>query len=247
MRIAVIADLHANAEAVQAVLEHSRTAGIDRLVFLGDCVGYGADPAWVVDRVREHVHAGAIAVRGNHDAAVAHGAPPSMRDEARRVIDWTRARLDETQIRFLGTLPLAHELGELLFVHANAYEPAGWGYVDCRARALRSLRATRQRIVFCGHLHEPRLYHLSKWGRAGELVPAAGQRIPLRPPRRWLAMLGAAGQPRDGDPAACYAIYDDSSAELTYWRVPYDHQAASAKIRAAELPPSLAARLAAGQ
>jgi diadenosine tetraphosphatase ApaH/serine/threonine PP2A family protein phosphatase len=74
----------------------------------------------------------------------------------------------------------------------------------------------------------------------------AGEPIPLLAPRRWLVIPGAAGQPRDGDPAACYAIYDDTVAEVTYYRVPYDHDSAAAKIRAAQLPQSLANRLADG-
>lgn len=246
MKTAIITDLHANREAVQAVLDHARGQRVDRHAFLGDFVGYGADPAWVLDRVREHVALGAVAVQGNHDAAVARGSSPTMRPEARYVIDWTRARLDAAQLDFLASLPLTHEQGEVLYVHANAYQPAAWDYVQGRSEAVRSLHATRQRITFCGHVHEPRLYHLSLVGKAGEFVPVAGEPIPLLPSRRWLVIPGAAGQPRDGNPAACYAIYDDQSLQLTYWRVPYDHEGAGAKIRAAELPQSLADRLADG-
>jgi diadenosine tetraphosphatase ApaH/serine/threonine PP2A family protein phosphatase len=246
MKTAIITDLHANREAVQAVLDHARGQRVDRHAFLGDFVGYGADPAWVLDRVREHVALGAVAVQGNHDAAVARGSSPTMRPEARYVIDWTRARLDAAQLDFLASLPLTHEQGEVLYVHANAYQPAAWDYVQGRSEAVRSLHATRQRITFCGHVHEPRLYHLSLIGKAGEFVPVAGEPIPLLPSRRWLVIPGAAGQPRDGNPAACYAIYDDQSLQLSYWRVPYDHEGAGAKIRAAELPQSLADRLADG-
>jgi diadenosine tetraphosphatase ApaH/serine/threonine PP2A family protein phosphatase len=246
MKTAIITDLHANREAVQAVLDHAGAQGVDRYALLGDFVGYGADPAWVLDRVRELVAAGAVAVQGNHDAAVARGSLPTMRPEARYVIDWTRSRLDAAQLDFLSSLPLTQEQGELLYVHANAYQPAAWDYVQGRSEAVRSLHATRQRIIFCGHVHEPRLYHLSLIGKAGEFVPVAGEPIPLLPSRRWLVIPGAAGQPRDGNPAACYATYDDQSLQLTYWRVPYDHDSAGAKIRAAELPQSLADRLADG-
>jgi diadenosine tetraphosphatase ApaH/serine/threonine PP2A family protein phosphatase len=247
MKIAVITDLHANREAVEAVLEHAAEQGVDHHAFVGDFVGYGADPAWVVDRVREHVGRGATAVMGNHDAAVAQGAMRSMRADARIVVDWTRARLDAEQIDFLARLPLMHETGELLFVHANAFQPAGWAYIEGKSEAVRSLQATRRRITFCGHMHEPMLYHLSIAGTAGSFVPVPGEAIPLLTSRRWLVIPGAAGQPRDGNPAACYAVYDEGTARLTYWRVPYDHEAATAKIRAAELPQSLALRLADGR
>jgi diadenosine tetraphosphatase ApaH/serine/threonine PP2A family protein phosphatase len=247
MRYAIVTDLHANREAVEAVLEHAAGQRVDRHALLGDFVGYGADPGWVVDAVRAHVARGAIAVQGNHDLAVVEGPKPSMRPEPREVVEWTRGRLDGAQIAFLAGLPLSQEAGELLFVHANAFAPDRWDYVTGRAEALRSLHATRQRITFCGHMHEPRLYHLSPTGKAADFVPTAGMPIPLLAPRRWLAIPGAAGQPRDGDPAAAYAVYDDATLELTYWRVPYDVDAAVAKIIDAGLPERLATRLADGQ
>lgn len=246
MKIAVITDLHANREAVEAVLEHAQAQGVERHAFVGDFVGYGADPAWVLDTVREMVQHGALAVQGNHDLAVAQGASPYMRMDARFVVDWTRAQLDASQIEFLARLPLKQELGELLFVHANAFDPAGWGYIHNCMEAARSLLATPRRVSFCGHMHEPRLYHLSAVGKTADFVPVAGEPIRLLGTRRWLAIPGSCGQPRDGDPAACYAMYDEQRAELTYWRVPYDVEGAQAKIRAADLPQSLANRLGDG-
>lgn len=246
MKFAILTDLHANREAVQAVLDHAHALGAERFAFLGDFVGYGADPAWVLDTVRDHVARGAIAVQGNHDAAVACGSLPAMRPDARFVIDWTRARLNSAQIEFLAELPLSCEVGEVLFVHANAFQPAGWEYVLGRLEATRSLHATRQRLTFCGHMHEPKLFHLSLVGKAGEFIPVPGEPIPLLSPRRWLVIPGAVGQPRDGDPAACYAMFDARSLQLTFHRVPYDHETAATKIREADLPQSLASRLADG-
>ena len=246
MKMAVITDLHANREAVEAVLDHAAAQGVQRHAFVGDLVGYGADPAWVVDLVRAKVAAGDLAVLGNHDQAVAHGATPTMRPDARTVVEWTRSRLDAAQLAFLSELPLMQEIDDLLIVHANAYQPARWGYIEGRLEAVRSLQATRQRITFCGHMHEPMLYHLSPSGKGGAFVPVPGEPIPLLPSRRWLAIPGSAGQPRDGNPAACYAVFDAADASLTYWRVPYDHDAASAKMRDAGLPEALSSRLADG-
>lgn len=243
MKTAVVTDLHANREAVEAVLDHAAQQGADRYALLGDFVGYGADPGWMVDRVREMVAAGAIAVQGNHDAATVQGASPSMRNEPRLVIEWTRSQLSVDQIEFLAGLPLSQTDDEVLYVHANAWSPADWEYVESRTEAVRSLHATAQRLTFCGHMHEPRLFHLSPTGKAGDFVPTPGVPIPLLSPRRWLVIPGSAGQPRDGDPAACYAMYDHDSSVLTYWRVPYDFETAGAKIRAAGLPIALADRL----
>ncbi len=246
MKIAVLTDLHANREAVQAVMDHAEAHGAAQWAFVGDFVGYGADPAWVVEMARARVAQGAVAVMGNHDQAVVQGPSPTMRPEARRVVEWTRAQLDAAQIEFLAGLPMTQAWGELLFVHANAYNPAGWDYLHGRLEAARSLMASPQRITFCGHMHEPRLYHLSPVGKTSDFVPVPGEPIPLLGSRRWLVVPGSAGQPRDGDPAACYAMYDDDRAELTFWRVPYDVEAAGAKIRAADLPQALAARLVDG-
>jgi len=246
MKLALVTDLHANREAVTAVLAHAVAQGADQHAFLGDFVGYGADPGWVVDVVAQHVAAGAVAVMGNHDAAVVSGSTPTMIDEARQVVDWTRTRLSEQQLVFLAALPMSVQQEDRLFVHANAWAPAAWGYVQGRMEAVRSLHATTARYTFCGHVHEPMLFHLAATGKAGEFTPVAGVGIALSPQRQWLAIPGSAGQPRDGNPAACYAIFDTEESTLTFHRVPYDHERASAKIRAAGLPQRLAQRLSDG-
>lgn len=243
MKLALVTDLHANREAVAAVMAHAQAQGASRYAFIGDYVGYGADPAWVVDLVREHIAGGAIAVLGNHDAAVAQGSIPGMVPDAQKVVDWTRQRLSATQLDFLATLPLSIVEEDMLFVHANAFAPGAWAYILGRMEAVRSLQATDCRYTFCGHVHDPQLFHLSGTGKVADFVPVPGVPIPLSPQRRWLAIPGSAGQPRDGSPAACYAIFEPASATLTFHRVPYDYEAAATKIRAAGLPQRLAARL----
>ncbi|MBL8350657.1 MAG: metallophosphoesterase family protein [Burkholderiaceae bacterium] len=247
MKTALLTDLHANREAVEAVLDAARAQGAQRWVLLGDFVGYGADPAWVVDRVRELVRQGALAVMGNHDQAVVRGAAPQMRPDARYVVEWTRAQLDAAHIDFLASLPLVQRAGDHLYVHANAWAPAGWDYIQGRSEAVRSMNATDSRYTFCGHMHEPMLYNLSGAGKAGDFVPTPGVPIPVPPHRQWLVIPGSAGQPRDGNPAACWAMFDEAERSITFHRVPYDHEAAGAKIRAAKLPQRLAARLEDGQ
>jgi diadenosine tetraphosphatase ApaH/serine/threonine PP2A family protein phosphatase len=243
MKLAIVTDLHANREAVETVLAHAQTQGAEQHAFLGDFVGYGADPGWVVDCVREHVSRGAWAVKGNHDAAAVMGPQPSMVHDAREVVAWTHEQLDESQIDFLASLPLTAIDETRLFVHANAFAPPEWGYIHARGDAMRSMHATACRITFCGHVHEPRLYHLGFTGKVGEFVPRGDVPIPLSPLRQWLVIPGSAGQPRDGIPAACYAMFDTTLAELTFHRVPYDHDTAAAKVRAAGLPERLAKRL----
>lgn len=247
MRIAFLTDIHANLEALVACLEHADRAGAGRCVFLGDLVGYGADPGPVVDIVRGLVERGSVAVVGNHDQAILYGASAQMSLEARTVVEWTRSRLGPAQLEFLRALPLAFEEAGRLYVHANGWAPDRWEYIVSPFDAGRSMRATRCRLTFCGHMHTPALYHLAGDGRASAFTPTPGAAIPLGPPRRWLVIPGSVGQSRDGNPAACYALLDDATDALVYQRVPYDVDAATAKIEAAGLPLSFNVRLGAGR
>lgn len=247
MKLALITDIHANREAFEAVLEQAHLHGAQRLALLGDFVGYGADPSWVVDRIQELVAAGAIAVRGNHDQGVVEGGSPQLVEQARRVIEWTRGQLTPEQVRFLSELPYVVEEGDCLFTHANAWNPPGWEYVLSRSDAVRSLLSTERRYTFCGHVHQPALYHLSGVGKIADFTPMPGVSVPVPSHRQWLALPGSCGQPRDGNPAACWAMFDTDRQALTFHRVPYDQASASAKIVAAGLPPALGLRLAEGQ
>ncbi|MBY0364826.1 MAG: metallophosphoesterase family protein [Proteobacteria bacterium] len=251
MRWALITDIHANRHAFEAVLADARAQGATGFALLGDFVGYGADPAYVVSQAMALAAEGGVVVRGNHDQAVAAGSTAAMHADARAVVDWTRAQLDAAQLRFLTELPLqAHsETGQILFVHANAFDPAGWDYVQGRAEAVKSLHANPARIQVCGHMHEPMLFHLSGTGKAGEFRPVAGIPMPLPAHRQWLVIPGSCGQPRDGNPAACYALLDPGDTEqddahLSFQRVAYDVEAACAALLTSALPPAIAERLA---
>jgi diadenosine tetraphosphatase ApaH/serine/threonine PP2A family protein phosphatase len=242
MRIALFTDIHGNREALAACLEHASRQDVGRFVFLGDYVGYGADPAWVIDTIRSEVERGAVAVLGNHDAAVLTG-PAGMNDLAAQAIEWTRAQLDQARQDFIASLPLSVTDADRLYVHANAYAPGAWDYVTDLYSASRSIIATRAHVTFCGHIHVPALYHMSATGKFASFDPVDRVEIPLSSHRRWLAVIGSVGQPRDHNPAACYAVLDVERSVLTYIRVPYDVETAARKIRDAGLPIGLARRL----
>jgi diadenosine tetraphosphatase ApaH/serine/threonine PP2A family protein phosphatase len=242
MRIALMSDIHANREALAACLDHAAQNGIDRTVYLGDYVGYGADPGWVLDTVMAHVERGAVALLGNHDAAALTDSA-GMNEVAAAAIAWTRTQLTERQRAFIADLPLTVEDDDRLYVHASAFEPGQWHYVTELYGASKSLMATQAHATFCGHTHVPALFHMSITGKFASFDPVERVEIPLTAQRRWLAVLGSVGQPRDRDPAACYAVLDDARDTLTYVRVPYDIESAARKIRAAGLPAILSARL----
>ena len=144
---------------------------------------------------------GAIVVKGNHDAAIGELAE-TMNPTATQAIAWTRGQLDPAQKAFLAGLPLTVPEGDVLWVHANGWNPGDWGYVRSEIEAERSLRATRAQITLCGHTHVPALYHMSPMRPPVAFSPPPGKPVPLSRSRRWLAVLGAVGQPRDGNPAA---------------------------------------------
>ena len=244
--IALFADIHANRQAFEACLAAARAAGADQIALLGDYVGYGADPEWAVDTVMELVDAGATAVLGNHDAAI-DDPSDHMNAEAEIAIEWTRGELGAGGRKFLHALPLTFQAGNRLHVHADASAPRRFRYVLDSAAAARSLMATAAGITCCGHTHRPALYTLSATGKVTSFTPSTNVAIQLLPTRQWLAVIGSVGQPRDGNPAASYALFDTERLELTYRRTPYDIEAAADRIRSKGLPHRLADRLFVGR
>jgi diadenosine tetraphosphatase ApaH/serine/threonine PP2A family protein phosphatase len=246
MLLALFADIHANRQAFAACLDLAQSHGAKRMIFLGDYVGYGADPEWTVETVMGLVERGAVAVRGNHDNAVGTTSE-SMNAEAQAAIEWTRGRLSAAQRRFLAQLPLTLQEDDRLYVHSEASNPAKWRYVQNTADAARSIQAVAAEVTFCGHIHQPALYSMSSAAKMTSFVPTSGVPVQLLPARRWLAVLGSVGQPRDRDPAASFAMFDTDSREISYCRVAYDIEAAAKRIRENGLPLWLADRLSVGR
>ncbi|WP_445216360.1 metallophosphoesterase family protein [Bradyrhizobium sp. Pa8] len=246
MLLAVFSDIHGNRQAFEACLKVARAKGAERFVLLGDFVGYGADPEWVVDTVMGLVREGAIAIRGNHDEAV-NTTTEAMNAEAQIAIEWTRGRLDVAQRRFLAELPMLVDEKERLYVHSEASSPQRWHYVRSTVDAAKSLISTPAHVTFCGHIHRPALYSMSVTAKMTSLVPKTDVSVPLLRGRQWLAVLGSVGQPRDGDPSAAFVLFDTVSCQITYCRAPYDIASAANKIRENGLPPWLADRLSQGR
>lgn len=245
MRIALMADLHANRLALEACLTHARAFAPDRLVFLGDFVGYGPEPAEVLDCVMAEVDRGAIAVAGNHDHAVANDQD-AMTPDAETALAWTRGQLGADAREFLASLPMRFEDDTRLYVHASPQTYPPWIYIQDGPAAKRALEASRAQTVFCGHTHRPALHGITATGQLVSFDPVPGVPIPLPHHRRWLTVVGSVGQARDGNPAAAYALLDTSRGEITHYRVHYDVRAAAQAILRAGLPAALALRLQEG-
>jgi len=248
--LALLTDIHGNREAFDACRAEARRLGAQTFAYLGDLVGYGAEPAYVVDRVAEDFARGGFGVTGNHDLALVEPEARRMYDEARRAIEFAAAQLDAGQQKFLADLPLtatrAGASGPVLFVHAEAGDPRRFRYVQSAEDATLSMDATDAHVTFCGHVHRPMLYHRSGDAPAISFAPTETP-TPLARSRRWLATLGSVGQPRDGDPRAAFALYDLERGILSFHRVEYDVEAAARKILRAGLSPFFAERLFAGR
>ena len=244
--IAIFADIHANKQAFAACLADAKNHNVGKIVLLGDYVGYGASPEWVVDKVMELVDKGASAITGNHDTAITD-KHEGMNASAASVIDWTRVQLSMSQQQFLANLPLSIPDGDRLFVHADASAPSKFRYILDPEDAARSINATTAEISLTGHVHKPAIYSMSATAKLTGFTPTTGVAVPLLPRRRWLITVGSVGQPRDGDPAAAYSIYNTDKREITFCRVAYDIEAAAAAIHKSGLPAKFADRLFVGR
>lgn len=243
MRIAILSDIHGNLEALEAVIEHLAGESVERVVCLGDLVGYGADPNPCCARVRE-VADGLVA--GNHDyGAVGLTDVTPFNPFARKAIEWTARMLDSDNRRYLELLELTLVLsGErATLVHATPGRPEAWEYVFESAAASREFGAFTTQCCFVGHTHVPICFAHDPDGRVTG-VPL--ERLDLRDGFRYVINVGSVGQPRDGDPRAAYAVYDDEAGTIEMHRVDYDIEKASEKIIKAGLPPPLAQRLSYG-
>jgi len=253
MKIALLADIHANLHALDACVAHARGQGARQFAVLGDLVGYGGQPGAVVERVAQLVQTdAALVVRGNHDAA-ALAPPATVQTLGDQSAQWTAPLLERQHRDFLAALPLTARLGpDALLVHASADSPERWHYVVDGNAAERSMSAATHmdiaiRYVFSGHVHEQSLYFLTPTAKLMRFAPQPGVPVPVPPHRQWLAVVGSCGQPRDGDVRAMYALFDDVACTLTFHRVPYDHLAAAAAVRAGGLPDFFADRLEYGR
>jgi diadenosine tetraphosphatase ApaH/serine/threonine PP2A family protein phosphatase len=242
MRFLVISDLHANLEALTAVLDRARDLAWDRALVLGDLVGYGADPDAVVEIARSLP--GLLAVRGNHDR-VASGEDTAwdLSPAALRAAVWTRRRLSAPNRAFLAGLPpgpLEFRPGGILAHGSPGNED---DYLLDEEEGERAFAAHGFRVGFFGHTHLP-VRFIRRGGSVALLdIAGDGADFDLDERDRHLINPGSVGQPRDGDPRASFAIFDDDERRVTCHRVAYDTDTARRKILEAGLPTALGDRL----
>jgi diadenosine tetraphosphatase ApaH/serine/threonine PP2A family protein phosphatase len=245
MRIGILGDIHANAEALRAVVAALRQEGVDQWVQVGDIVGYGPEPSLCIDIVRD---LGCITCLGNHDAAVLDRLDTSyFNNFARTAIDWTKAQLRPADFDFLAGLELVVQKPEYTVVHGTLHRPEQFGYVISPVEALDSLQLQQTLLCFVGHSHVPAIYLRNDSAPEDiHVVPHSESEISITGFDRVLMNVGSVGQPRDEDPRAAYGLVDTETQLASIRRVQYDIGGVQRKIRAAGLPEVLANRLALG-
>lgn len=247
MRVLVISDLHANLQATEAVLADAASAGWTRALVLGDIVGYGADPAAVIDTIRALPHA--TLIRGNHDKAVAGiDSAEDFNPIARDSVRWTTGALDAARLAWLRALPAGpltiDDLGIATTIAHGAPFDEDYYLFDADD-ASHAFDMDDAAAIFVGHTHLQMAFTRVA-GRARSAVRMEADVIPLAT-TRVLINPGAVGQPRDGDPRAAYALLDAEAGTVELRRVAYDISEAQRRIRAAGLHSRLAERLSVGR
>ncbi len=242
MRFAIISDIHANLEAFEACLADIARRQVDKLLFIGDIVGYGPDPDACVELLREQAD---ICLAGNHDWAVLGRTDITYFNPlAKAAVLWTKGVIKPETKSQLEQWELTAVIDNMYLVHAAPDEPAAWHYIFTLGEARSNFNHFDTQLCFVGHSHVPAIVGQDT---AGKCYTHQGNVVNLRSGYRWIINAGSVGQPRDGSPEACYAIYDDARQMVELIRVAYDVMRVQRKIIAAGLPHFLAHRLGMGR
>jgi len=240
MRFALFGDIHANLEALEAVLEDAGKQDVSDYVCMGDIVGYNADPAACLERVRAM---DCPTVKGNHDedASSSHSLE-NMNPVAATALEWTRLQLADEQRQWLRRLRMVRQVADFTIVHSTLDQPNHWNYVTNRFDAMSNFSYQFTQICFHGHTHVPRVYL-----KRDKVMEVPAESLVIEDGTKYFINVGSVGQPRDGDWRACYVIYDLDEKRLSFRRVAYDLAETQRKIRAAGLPDMLAERISEGR
>lgn len=245
---AIISDIHANIEALDAVIADARAQGVEDFVCLGDVVGYNAAPAECIQRIRK---LGCKVVKGNHDH---YCSDPTVnlddfQPNAASVIEWTRRNISEDDSHWLRSLPLTATIRGFSIVHSTLDSPEHFRYAFDTLDAADSFNHQHARVCFHGHTHVPCIFRRMPGGN-NDAILKLNAADGVLDQGNYFINVGSVGQPRDGDPRACYLLFTMeglTKLSITYRRVDYDVDSAVQRIERAGLPARLINRLYTGQ
>jgi len=241
MKYAILGDIHANLEALRAVLEDAETQHVTHYACTGDMVGYNADPKACLQLIR---NLDCSVVQGNHDYyAACNESMELFTPMAQKSILWTRRHLSPFERKYLRQLPMIADVENFTLVHSSLSNPRLWNYIFKRKAAAAHFRNQFSQICFFGHTHVP----LAFVKDGATTSKGFYETLHIRPRAQYLVNVGSVGQPRDRNPKAAYAIYDLAEQTISMRRVEYDIEATQRKVRAAGLPFRNALRLENGR
>jgi len=242
MKLGLISDIHANLEALNAVLEDLKKYKVDKIFCLGDVIGYGCDPIECLRLVNENCD---LKLMGNHEFAAMGLMPSSHLNEiARESLEWTRQNIGDREMAIISDFELNATYENMFFVHSSPYEPENWHYVLSMSEAQAAFENFSEKICFLGHTHIPVIFSLSPEGR---LRQTAGHDFLPSDENRYLVNIGSVGQPRDNDPKACYLVFDTEEWSVSFNRTGYDIGKTQEKMSRAKIPSMLIDRLSTGR
>ncbi len=242
MKYAIIADIHANLEAWLAVKNELAKETSQKIICLGDIVGYGANPK---ECLREAQEACDYIIAGNHDWAVCGLFDLNYFNlYAREAVKWTAKIIDERHKAYLKRLPITLDMDNFTCVHGSLYHPEEFNYILSLDAAAMTFANLKKDICFIGHSHAPAIIIYDK---NGDIDYIDSEAIEVTEGKKYIINVGSIGQPRDGNPDSCYCVYDTNKKSIKIKRVPYEVHLAQKKIIDAGLPHFLAARLAGGR
>lgn len=243
MRYGIFSDVHGNLEALDVVLPWLRDQKCDAYVFLGDAVGYGANPNEVCDRIRPFAN---VSIIGNHDAAACGRIDfAEYYDAARQALSWTADQLTPENKAWLAALPFKVRHGEVEFSHGSPIRPEAFDYLFApeQVEAMGAAVAELAPVTFIGHSHLTISFYVDL---ACQVQPLIADIIDCSVDAKTIITVGSVGQPRDRDPRACCGVYDTETKVFTFQRMTYDVHAARQKILDAGLAPVFGERLLVG-
>jgi predicted phosphodiesterase len=242
MRYGIFADVHSNLEALERVLGVYKNEAIEQYLCLGDVVGYAANPVECIEEIKPLAR---VTIAGNHDwAAVNLFSIDYFNPRAREAIFWTKRNLDDKSRYFLESLKLTHKNENLTLAHGTLDKPSGFNYMTDGYSAEETFRLLENNICFIGHTHIAGTFIKD---RDGHIDYTEDNRIEIKAGNQYIINVGSVGQPRDGNPAAAYCIYDTEKKEVRIKRIDYDIESARKKIIDAGLPAFLGHRLFLGR
>lgn len=236
MRLAIISDIHANLQAMEAVIADIQEQNVEEVIFLGDLVGLGPNPMEVIEFSFDSIDR---FVLGHFEAALCSKLSMEYFDDdaVRQSLEWTQSVLSKDFLSFLNSFPPSLKLDDFFFAHAEAVKPERFDTVSSQQQAIENFNATDSKMIFLGHNHIPGLYVIGRSGKAHWLKPRRfHNNFRAQKEKRYIVNVGAVGDPEDREISASYCILNTRTQSVYFREIPFDTDAYRRELKDKNLP-----------